>query len=189
MKIRVPTWGSAIVMVLCIAGLGWIDWVTGYELNFFVFYFVPVAWGAWTLGGAWSVFLALLSALVWLGAEIMSGHPYSSPLFLAWNTTIRLASFLAIAGSMSRVRNLLEIERRATDALHRSFSEIKVLEAFLPICAQCKKIRDQQGKWHQLEAYISQSTNTQFSHGYCPDCLHKALAEAGLADSGDRTGS
>ena len=64
----------------------------------------------------------------------------------------------------------------------RSLSEVKVLETFLPICAQCKKIRDQQGLWQHLEVYIGQHANTQFSHGYCPECARKAMSEAGLSD-------
>ena len=71
--------------------------------------------------------------------------------------------------------------RSATDALQRALSEIKVLEAFLPICVECKKIRDESGQWQRIETYIGQRTNTQFSHGYCPDCLRRALAEADMA--------
>lgn len=49
-------------------------------------------------------------------------------------------------------------------------SEIKILKGFLPICSHCKKIRDDQGYWTQLEEYISQHSEAQFSHGLCLDC-------------------
>lgn len=55
-------------------------------------------------------------------------------------------------------------------------------ESFLPICAQCKKIRNQKGEWQVLESYIGEHANTQFSHGYCPECLQEAMREAGLTD-------
>jgi hypothetical protein len=80
---------------------------------------------------------------------------------------------------------LLDREREVTKSLRRSVSQIKVLETFLPICAQCKKICNQQGVWQQLEVYIGQHSNTQFSHGYCPECAKKIMAEAGLVDEVD----
>ncbi len=54
--------------------------------------------------------------------------------------------------------------------LQEAFAKIKVLSGFIPICASCKKIRDDQGYWNQLEAYIQSHTEAQFSHGICPDC-------------------
>lgn len=47
---------------------------------------------------------------------------------------------------------------------------MKTLQGFIPICAYCKKIRDDQGFWEQLEHYISQHSGAQFSHGICPEC-------------------
>lgn len=57
--------------------------------------------------------------------------------------------------------------------LEQALSEIKVLSGFLPICAACKKIRDDQGYWNQIEVYISKHSKAQFSHGICPDCCNK----------------
>jgi len=54
--------------------------------------------------------------------------------------------------------------------LQDAFVKIKVLSGFIPICSSCKKIRDDQGYWNQLEAYIQSHTEAQFSHGICPDC-------------------
>ena len=62
-------------------------------------------------------------------------------------------------------------QRNAT--LQRALAEIRQLRGILPICAHCKKIRDDQGYWHQLEAYIRDHSEADFSHGICPECLHK----------------
>jgi hypothetical protein len=75
------------------------------------------------------------------------------------------------------VRDAFVREHNATEALRQALANIKTLESFLPICARCKKIRNQQGEWEQLEAYIGQHSNTQFSHGYCPECTKKVLEE------------
>jgi hypothetical protein len=51
--------------------------------------------------------------------------------------------------------------------------EIKILRGFLPICSSCKKIRDDDGYWNQIESYIHSHSEAQFSHGICPDCFKK----------------
>ncbi len=180
------TWGIMTAAFTVVLGL--IDWRTGYELQFFVFYFLPVAVAARYLGLAGSISFGIFSAVVWFGADVLSGHTYPSSVFAVWNTLIRLISFLAIGVSVAKLKQTLDRERETSDSLRRSLSAIKVLEAFLPICAQCKKIRNQQGDWQQLETYIGQHTDTQFSHGYCPECLKRAMAEAGLAEDKTRPG-
>ena len=70
------------------------------------------------------------------------------------------------------------IERRKLLVqLERSASEIKRLRGILPICASCKKIRDDKGYWTQVETYIRDNTGTEFSHGICPDCAEKLYPE------------
>jgi sigma-B regulation protein RsbU (phosphoserine phosphatase) len=56
-------------------------------------------------------------------------------------------------------------------ALRRAQLEIRTLRGFLPTCAHCKKIRDEQGTWHGIETYITEHSEAQFSHGLCPDCM------------------
>jgi PAS domain S-box-containing protein len=57
--------------------------------------------------------------------------------------------------------------------LQQALAEVKKLSGFLPICASCKKIRDDQGYWQQIEAYIRDHSEAQFSHGICPECAEK----------------
>lgn len=54
--------------------------------------------------------------------------------------------------------------------LHQAISEIKTLQGFLPICANCKKIRDDKGYWQQIESYIQKHTDAKFTHAICPEC-------------------
>lgn len=58
--------------------------------------------------------------------------------------------------------------------LQRALAEIKTLNGLLPICANCKKIRDDKGYWTRLEKYIEARSGAQFTHGICPECI-KAL--------------
>lgn len=50
---------------------------------------------------------------------------------------------------------------------------VHILEGFLPICAECKKIRDDQDDWHQIESYITKESEAKFSHTLCPECAEK----------------
>ena len=69
-----------------------------------------------------------------------------------------------------------EKERLITE-LKQALSEVKTLRGFIPICSNCKKIRDDQGYWNQIEAYISEHSEAAFSHGICPDCIKKLYPE------------
>ncbi len=71
----------------------------------------------------------------------------------------------SIRYAISRQKLLVELER--------SLKEIKTLRGFLPICASCKKIRDDNGYWTQIESYISKHSEAEFSHGLCPECASR----------------
>jgi hypothetical protein len=57
------------------------------------------------------------------------------------------------------------------------FQRMKYLEGILPVCASCKKIRDEKGVWHPIESYIRDKSSAEFSHGICPDCARKLYPE------------
>jgi len=171
---------AVIGVVFLIASIGWLDWRTGYELNFFVFYFIPVSLAAWAFGAGWSVVVAIICACIWAAADKLSGHHYSTTYFAVWNTMNRLTAFVAIGYSVHKIGLLLRSEKAKSAHLSKALSEIRILESFLSICCVCKKIRNEDGSWQQLESYISGHSDTKFSHGYCPDCAKKALEEAGL---------
>lgn len=73
-------------------------------------------------------------------------------------------------------RNLKQSEetlRREKDRLEQALSQIRTLRGLLPICASCKKIRDDTGYWNQIETYIHAHSEATFSHGICPECMKK----------------
>jgi hypothetical protein len=71
-----------------------------------------------------------------------------------------------------QLAEVLELNLQKTAELEKSIAEIKTLRGFLPICANCKKIRDDYGLWTRVEEYISKHTEAEFSHGLCPDCFN-----------------
>lgn len=56
-------------------------------------------------------------------------------------------------------------------ALNEALDQIKTLRGIVPICSSCKKIRDDQGYWNQVDVYVHEHTEAEFSHGICPDCM------------------
>jgi hypothetical protein len=57
--------------------------------------------------------------------------------------------------------------------LQKSLAEVKTLSGLLPICSHCKNIRDDKGCWRQIESYIHEHSEADFSHSICPDCAKK----------------
>ncbi len=84
---------------------------------------------------------------------------------------------LAMGIDITERKRLEEEKERAIVDLQNALSEVKKLSGFLPICASCKKIRDDMGYWQQIEQYISDHSEALFSHGICPDCMRKLYPE------------
>ena len=111
-----------VVIALSVLVLGFMDYATGYEFGFFVFYFLPIAIAAWRVGSTGSYLISIQSSIVWFLADIYSSHSYTSLFFVFWNTIIRLFSFLIIAYATSKIRFLLVEERKTAKALRDALS-------------------------------------------------------------------
>jgi hypothetical protein len=69
-----------------------------------------------------------------------------------------------------RIDRATRQRERIIAELQNALSEIKTLRGIVPICASCKKIRDDEGYWHQVESYVRDHSEAEFSHSICPDC-------------------
>ena len=69
----------------------------------------------------------------------------------------------------------IEIARRkaAEAELRKALSEVKTLQGLIPICAGCKKVRDDKGYWERIESYLGRHSDLRISHGLCPECARK----------------
>lgn len=85
----------------------------------------------------------------------------------------RVTSALTLKKEMD-IRKARELElRRSNDELQKALREVKVLRGLIPICASCKKIRNDGGFWQQLEEYLGEHSEAEFSHGICQPCIKK----------------
>jgi len=82
-----------------------------------------------------------------------------------------------------QVMALLEL-RRVSAHMAQALEKVKTLHGLLPICAWCKRIRDDHGYWSQVEAYIHEHTGADFTHGICPNCLEKQRPKKGRRSDG-----
>lgn len=86
----------------------------------------------------------------------------------------------------ARVVKLQEALANRLRELEEAMSRIKQLHGLLPICASCKKIKDDKGYWSQIELYIRDHSEAEFSHGICPSCLKELYPDIYEKISGDR---
>ncbi len=93
------------------------------------------------------------------------------------NPTGQIIGASSIARDITDRKRLEQEKQNLIDELQKALSEVKKLSGFLPICASCKKIRDDTGYWNEIERYIGEHSEVEFSHGICPDCMRKLYPE------------
>ena len=84
---------------------------------------------------------------------------------------------LGIARDITERKRFDEERERLIVDLQEALARVRTLRGMLPICAACKKIRDDQGYWQAVERYISEHSEAEFSHGLCPECMEKLYPE------------
>jgi len=96
------------------------------------------------------------------------------PVLAILKEVTRIRAELTLAQQEIERRKLVERQKEELiDQLQTALAEVKTLRGFLPICARCKKIRDDRGYWLQIEQYVQERSEAVFSHGICPDCSRK----------------
>ncbi|MDH7488706.1 MAG: histidine kinase N-terminal 7TM domain-containing protein [Anaerolineae bacterium] len=89
----------------------------------------------------------------------------------------RLTGRLLVLHDVTGYKRLEQEREELIQGLQEALAQVKTLRGLLPICANCKRIRDDQGYWHSVESYISEHSDVDFSHGICPDCARKLYPE------------
>lgn len=100
------------------------------------------------------------------------------PVLAILKQVAEIEAKLSLAQQEIEARKAAERERdQVIRELKKTLSEVKTLRGFLPICSNCKKIRDDKGYWNRIEAYIQEHSEAQFSHSICPECAKKLYPE------------
>lgn len=159
-----------VIGIVLVVLLGVIDFVSGYELSFSIFYLAPIAFVGWSAGRCEGLIVALLSAIVWLIADMASGRTFSSLFIPFWNAVVRLGFFTVVVLLLSKLQCIYAEQIRLVSELRKTIEQVKILSGLIPMCAWCKKIRDDQGYWQQVETYLTMHPKASLTHTICPDC-------------------
>jgi hypothetical protein len=152
--------------------VGILDGLTGYEIDFSVFYYVPLALAGWFLSRRVALTLAVLAVATWLAADVVAGHAVPDLRVAVWNATFELVTYVAVAWVVGWMRT-------EHDRLRTALEQVKQLSGLLPVCAWCHRVRSDEGYWLSVDRYLREQTGVQVTHGICPDCAAKQLAELG----------
>ena len=170
----------ALVSLLTLATVSYVDYKTGYELLFFVFYFIPVGLCGWYLAWGATFGMALLSGISWFLVDMLSEHYYPHEGFRYWNSFICFLAFAIIGFVLHRLRQSRDKERQVRRDLERSLaelqeftSEIRKLQSDLQVvCAWTNRIK-LEGKWVALDEFLTSKLNVTVSHGISPEAFEE----------------
>lgn len=165
---------ASLAVTLLVA---WMDYVTGLQLEFSAFYILPVLLAAWMAGWRWAVALALVNAIAWSEVDHLAGHVHLSAFYTLWEFLNHAFIYLLVAAMVGGLRLAITRQRALNLELSQALEEVGELKGLLPVCAWCHKVRDDQGYWGQLETYIEARTQASFTHGICPECQARLMAE------------
>jgi hypothetical protein len=143
-----------------------IDYVTGRPIQFPIVYALPVGMAAWREQKATAYAIAILMPLARVGFHI-PWHETQSLSVAVLNAPITVLALILYAYLVDRIA----WQKRALE------KKVRVLEGILPLCASCKRIRNEKGEYEQIEKYITEHSEASFSHGICPDCRKKLYPE------------
>jgi K+-sensing histidine kinase KdpD len=174
------------VSLLTLATVSYVDYVTGYELLFFVFYFIPVGLSARYLGRVTTLSMALLSAVSWFFVDVLSAHQYPHEAFRYWNTFICFLAFAIVGVVLHSLKQSRDKEQKARRDLERSLAdlqqstqEIRKLQSGLQVvCAWTKRIK-LEGKWVTLDEFLTSKLNVHVTHGISPEAFEEVKKELG----------
>jgi hypothetical protein len=166
-----------LTAVAVLAVVAVVDAFTPFELGFSAFYVIPVLIATWGVGTSRGLGFALLSACCWYCLDLTSGRPLTHEFYRIWDTLNHLLSYSLVAVVTGRLKLAFQRERALRENLDLTVKNIKELEGLLPVCAWCKKVRNDEGYWEELEAYLEPRTKAAFSHGICPECAARLKTE------------
>ena len=162
--------GSVVISLMLWAALAWLDYTMGLKVRFGPAYAIPVLLITWYLGRNWGLLSALVSTSIWHGMQMIVLQDYSITFYRYWDLLSGLLAFSAVALAASWSRKLYLRASLLNEELQLALEKVKTLEGMLPICAWCRKVRDEQGLWEQIEIYVSKHSDTTWTHGICPEC-------------------
>ena len=153
--------------------IGTVGSLSGYRIHMDIFYLIPISFAVWFVGKRAGIAMSFVSIATRIMSRFVGGKIEHSYFIMSWNTAIHLAFFIVITLLLTRLKDYLQERTNLISELRTALNQVKELSGILPICASCKKIRNDKGYWQHVEEYLSKHTNAEFSHGLCQECSMK----------------
>lgn len=170
---RLPMRYHIAIGVLFTLAIGFLNHSTGAEFRLKIFYLLPISYVTWFIGVKTGIVFSVLPLITTLYSNAMSEQNRYESHNELWNMTVYCVFLIIVALLLSRLRITLAQRASLIAKLQNALSAVRELSGILPICANCKKIRDDEGYWHDVEVYIREHTKAEFTHGICAECASK----------------
>ncbi len=161
-----------IIALILTMAIGYVDYVTGYELRMELFYLIPISYATWFVGLRIGIVFSFLSIITTVCSDILAGKKYTSFTAEFWSLAIYFV-FYVIVTVLLKLRKTLQQRESLIAELDIALNQNEELSALLPICVNCKKFRDDQEYRQKVEAYISKHTDVDSSRSLCKECAAK----------------
>ncbi len=161
------TIGLLLTMVI-----GYVDFATGYEFRMELFYLLPISYVTWFVGQRIGILFSVLSVITTVYSDIMAGKKYSSHAAEFWNLALYFV-FYVIVTLLLKLRISLQQRENLIEDLDNALRQNEVLSGMLPVCANCKKFRDDQDYRRMVESYVIAHSHGEFSQHLCKECAVK----------------
>lgn len=166
-----------IIGLLLTMVIGYVDYVTGYEFRMELFYLLPISYVTWFVGQRVGILFSVLSVITIVYSNIMAGKKYSSHSVEFWNLAVYFV-FYVIVTLLLKLRISLQQRENLIEELDNALRQNEELSSMLPVCANCKKFRDDREYRQQVESYIGKHVKAEFSQSLCTECAGKLKPRA-----------
>ena len=173
-----PKYPALLACLGIISGICLVECKTPDQLSIATLYFFPVGWATWVGGIRWGTAAVFVATTAWGIANYAVSPVYDQIGYRAWTIANDLVVYGFLVVLVDRSHQVLDEQKAATEALQHALDEVRTLECLLPVCAWCKRVRDDKGYWGQIEEYLARDRGTLLSHGICPECAEAARREA-----------
>jgi hypothetical protein len=150
--------------------VGWVDYITSYELGFFVFYTLPIGLAAWYLGRWPGIWVALGATIAWWLADALAGAKYSSLFYFWWNSTVHFSAFVINAVTIAKIKAELRQRDELAARLEAARQALRAAARILPACPLCGKVHPQTVRNGQSELRDLARGNADLSGALCEEC-------------------
>jgi hypothetical protein len=176
-----------VIGLLLTMAIGYVDYVTGYELRMELFYLLPISYATWFVGQRIGIMFSVIAIITTEYSDILAGKKYTNISIEFLNGAMYFV-FYVIVTLLLKLRKTLQQRESLIAELDRALNQNEELNAMLPVCANCKKFRNDQEYRQTVESYISRHAGAEYSRSLCKECAAKTLSPIRKKGQGDTAG-